>query len=447
MNFDAVKNILVTEAGNAGLKEYEVYFMESAGTSAETLNGEISSFSSEVGGGISFRCIVNGKIGSASTELFTEEEMKALVKRAMENAKNIESDDKAVIFEGSEKYATPDVPEFKIEDSATLKKLALDMQNSIYAKSEYVADGTSAFVIQNSTKIVLMNSKGLELKNDVSVAGIGAQAVIAKDGESQSSFELQVGLDPEKIETISKKAVDEALSKIGATEIESGKYDVILRGEEMKDLLSSFSSVFSGRNANLGLSLLKGKEGEKIAADCVTVVDDPMYATSTMQTSFDGEGVATYTKNVIENGVLKTLLYDIASADKVGKASTGNGQRGSYASPVWIAPYHFYIAPGKLSDDELLESLGDGIYVTELKGLHAGADAVTGDFSIESAGYRVRNGKICEAIKSFTIAGNFFELIKSVEAFADNVKFSFAGGFTVFGAPDTLIRQMSVAGK
>ena len=100
-----------------------------------------------------------------------------------------------------------------------------------------------------------------------------------------------------------------------------------------------------------------------------------------------------------------------------------------------------------LSDDELLASMSDGLYITELKGLHAGANAVTGDFSIESAGFRVRDGKKCEAIKSFTVAGNFFELIKSIEALAADVKFGFAGGFTVFGAPDTLIRQMSVAGK
>ena len=146
----------------------------------------------------------------------------------------------------------------------------------------------------------------------------------------------------------------------------------------MRALLSAFSSVFSGRNAYLGLSLLKGKEGERIGAECLTLVDDPMYSTSPMQTAFDGEGVATYKKNVIENGVLKTLLYDLASADKVGRESTGNGLRSSYSSTVSISPYHFYIAGGELSDEQLFESLGNGIYITELKGLHAGANAVTG---------------------------------------------------------------------
>ncbi|MBP3314716.1 MAG: TldD/PmbA family protein, partial [Clostridia bacterium] len=345
MNFEAVKNSLVREAKLAGLEEYEVYFMESGGTSAETLKGEISSFSSEVSGGISFRCIVNGKMGSAATELFDDVEMKALVERAIENAKNIESDDKAVIFAGSDSYAELELPEFVEKNTAELKEIALDLQKKTYEKSEYIVDGTATFVMQNSAKIVLINSHGLELHGEVGVAGAGVEAVVSKDGENQSAFALEDGFDADTLDSLPTHAVEDALAKIGAGELESGKYDVIISGKRMKDLLSTFSSVFSGRSANLGLSLLKGKEGEKIASECVTLTDDPLYKGSAMQTAFDGEGVATYTKNVIENGVLKTLLYDIASADKVGAESTGNGQRGRYASPVSVSPYHFYIAP------------------------------------------------------------------------------------------------------
>ena len=90
--------------------------------------------------------------------------------------------------------------------------------------------------------------------------------------------------------------------------------------------------------------------------------------------------------------------------------------------------------------------MGNGIYITELKGLHAGADAVTGDFSLESAGYLVENGKKTRAIKGFTVAGNFFQLLKSIDTLADNVKFGLPSGFTSYGAPDTLIKGMSVAG-
>ena len=446
MDFNSVKEYLFEAAKKAGLDEYEVYFMESDGISAETLKDEISSFSSTVSGGIGFRCIVNGKIGIASTELFTKEEMTELVERAKNNAKYIENDDKAIIFKGSPEYAKISPKNMATSDAAEIKSVALELIKKTYEQSEYITDGTQTYAVQEKTKMILANSHGLYLENEVGVCGALVQAVVAKDGESQYGGDIETGFDKEKLEKMPKEAIDEALSKIGAKEIPSGKYDIIFDGKQMRALLSAFSSVFSGRNAYLGLSLLKGKEGEKIAAECLTLVDDPMYASSPMQTSFDGEGVATYKKNVIENGVLKTLLYDLASADKVGRESTGNGIRSSYASAVSISPYHFYIEGGEQSDEQLFENLDNGIYITELKGLHAGANAVTGDFSIESAGFEIKNGKIGSAIKSFTVAGNFFELIKNIEALSNNVKFGFPAGFTVFGAPNTLIRGCSVAG-
>ena len=446
MDFYSVKNYLFEAAEKAGLKEYEVYFMESSGVSAETLKDEISSFSSAVSGGICFRCIVNGRMGSASSELLEAEEMSALVERAINNAKYIENDDKAIIFKGSESYENVSPKKFKDYSAAEIKEIALDLIKSTYEQSEYITDGTQTYAVQDTTKIILMNSHGLSLETEVSVCGALVQAVVAKDGESQYGGDIEIGLDKEDVENLPKSAIDEALSKIGAKEIPSGKYDIIFDGKQMRALLSAFSSVFSGRNAYLGLSLLKGKEGEKIGAECLTVVDDPMYEGSPMQTAFDGEGVAAYKKNVIENGVLKTLLYDLASADKVGRESTGNGLRASYASAVSISPYHFYIAGGEETDEELFARLSDGLYITELKGLHAGANSVTGDFSIESFGFEIKDGKIGDAVKSFTVAGNFFELIKNIEAVSSNVKFGFPAGFTVYGAPNTLIRGCSVAG-
>ena len=446
MNFDAVKNTLEEEAKKAGLEEYEIYFMESEGISTETLKGEISSFSSEVSGGVCFRCIVDKKMGRAATELFTDEEMKALVQRAINNARYIEKDDKAIIYAGAEHYAQPELPPLPCESAAELKSISLDLLDKTKKQSSYVADSSQTGAAKSRVRMELINSHGLHLSGEVGTLISFVQSVVEKNGESQYGIAMAKGILGKEVEDMPQKATQEALAKIGAQEIPSGKYDIIIDGEQMRNLLSVFCPVFFGRQANLGLSLLKGKEGERIAASCITIVDDPMYKGSSMQIGFDGEGVPTYTKNVIEDGVLKTLLYDIASADKVERESTGNGQRSGYTSDVGIAPYHFYIKGGALSEDELLERMGDGLYITELKGLHAGANAVTGDFSIESFGFIVKNGIKREAVHSFTIAGNFFELLKNIEELSSEVKFSIATGFTVFGSPDILIRGLSVAG-
>ncbi|MBO7273540.1 MAG: TldD/PmbA family protein, partial [Clostridia bacterium] len=175
-------------------------------------------------------------------------------------------------------------------------------------------------------------------------------------------------------------------------------------------------------------------------------IDDPMREGSPIKTPFDGEGVATARRAVVENGVLKTMLYDLTTAKKAGVISTGNGQKGSYAAPVSIAPYNFGMMAGDCDLDTLLSMAGEGIYITECKGFHAGANAVTGDFSIESAGFMIRDGKLAEPVKSFTIAGNFFELIKNIDTLGNEVRWGIPSR-TTFGAPDVLVRDMSVAGK
>ena len=447
MKFDAVKDFLIAEAKARGLDEYEIYFMESSEMSTETLKEEISSFSSGVQGGVSFRCIVNGQMGRAATELLTEEEMKALVARAMDHARYLESKDKAILFSGSPHYESVSLPTVEEVDSAKLKNIALSLQKRTYEAGDFVADGTQSVAFSTEIHTVLINSHGLSLSGHAKMNGAYVQAVVQKGDETQDATDWTLNFNPSDLARVSDKAVEKALSKLGAEEIPSGKYDVIISGKKMRDLLSAFSSVFSAKNAQLGMSLLQGKEGEKIAVDTLTLVDDPMREGCLMQTPFDGEGVAAYRKNVIENGTLKTLLYDLATADHAGVESTGNGQRVTYSDSVSIRPYSFYIAPGGCSSDDLKERMGDGLYITEFKGMHAGCNAVTGDFSIESAGYRIRNGKLCEAIKSFTVAGNFFDLLKQVEAIADEVEFGIPSGFTCFGSPDVLIRGMSIAGK
>ncbi len=447
MEFCKIKEVLVAEANRAGLSEYEIYFMESGSMSAETLKDEISSFSSGVRGGVSFRCIVNGRLGSAATELMEENEMRELVERAVRNAGVIESDDPVIFYDGDEAYATPTISEMENPDAVRIKSVALALQRKTYAQSDLVTDGTQSGVFTTNVRRELVNSHGLNLSDGYHACGAYVQAVIEKDGESQDDFDCCLGLGAAELEKLPKNALGDALSKIGAVEIDSGKYDLIIQGKQMRSLLSTFSSVFSAKSAQLGLSLLRGKEGSAIATDAVTLIDDPMREGTPAQAAFDGEGVATKKKAVIENGVLTTLLYDLSTAEKEGKKSTGNGQRKSYASPVSISPYSFYLAGGTLSEEALKARLGDGIYLTELKGLHAGADDVTGDFSIESAGFLVKNGKISTAVKSFTVAGNFFDLLKNIEALSDTVHFDASTGFTSYGSPDVLVRNMSVAGK
>ncbi|MBQ9996179.1 MAG: TldD/PmbA family protein, partial [Clostridia bacterium] len=159
---------------------------------------------------------------------------------------------------------------------------------------------------------------------------------------------------------------------------------------------------------------------------------------------FDGEGVPPRCKNVVENGVLKTYLYNLMTAKKDGVETTGNAARG--AASIGTRVYTFYINKGEMTREELLKKADNGIYVTAMKGFHAGANAVTGDFSIESEGFILENGEIGAPVKSFTVAGNFFDLLKQISDVDNELDFGGPGGTRIV-APDVLVPGMSVAGE
>ncbi len=442
MNFSEIKEIIAESCKKNGVGEYEITYYKGENISAETLKNEVSAFSSGESASISFRCLVNGHMGYASTSYFDKDEIEDLVIRASDNAKAIENDDVVVIFKGSEAYSETTAPYPEAVDAAELKNKALELQKKTYEYSDAVVDGTQSIAMSFRDEIYMYNSHGLELSNRVGMTGCYVAAVVNKNGESRDNFEFAESIYGDKYDELPGKAVDGALEKIGAEEIATGKYNVVIDGTQMRALLSAFSPSFSAKNAILGMSMLAGKEGEKIASDIVTITDDAMREGCPIQTPFDDEGVATYKKNVVENGVLKTLLYDLTTAIKTGKETTANGRRGGN-----IAPYNFGICAGEDTLEDLFKKSGDGIYVTGVKGLHAGANSITGDFSVESEGFLIKEGKKAGPVKSFTVAGNFFTLLKEIDSLSNEVKWGIPGSFTVFGSPDVLIKGMSVAGK
>ena len=447
MNFDALKNTLVAALSEAGLTEYEIYYMSDESTSVETLNKEVNSFSSSTSGGLCLRVAVDGKMGYASTELMTEAEMQELPERAKANAFATEKPDTVGIFAGSDHYDELTFKKAELLSAAELKDYAIKTGEALFAKDPSVKEGTSSRAISAGTTVRLFNSHGVDLSLDCGINALIGEAVVGVNGENQQDYSFKNLTGEDTVAEVVDEAVSDALAKIGAGFVDSGKYNVIISGNQMRSLLSVFSNAFSAKAVMDGMSRLKGLEGEKIAADIVTITDDPQREGNAVGTNFDAEGVATHRKSVVEAGVLKTFLHNRETALAMGKETTANASKAGYSSPIGIRPYSFAIEPGDKTQDELFAMAGDGIYITSFGGLHAGANPVSGDFSLQSAGFMIRDGKKCEAVKSFTLAGNFFDLLKNIAALGDKLERGVATGFTGFCSPDVFLREMSVAGK
>ena len=449
MNYQEFKNAVVKYATAHEIKDYELYYTKSDETSVEIFQTEVKGFNSANSLGVCFRCIVNGQTGYASTENMTETEAESIVLRAIENALVLESETPSFIHTQGDTYLTCEKEEHTTPTAAELVDFALDLQKEIYQQDERVVDGTQAIAGTGASERAIFNSNGLDLIDSSAFDYTYALALVSHENEMYDGMEIKSGTIAEFDKTeIAKEAVKDAIETIGYTSVDSGEYTVVFSNKVMASLLSVYASIFSAEAAQKGLSLLKDKEGEMIASDILTLTDDPMYKDSLVKATFDDEGAATYAKNIIENGKFTTFLHNLATAAKAGVKTTGNGYKASYASPVGINHYNFYINPVKGILEDLFAEAGNGIYITSVEGMHAGADAISGDFSLSSGGFRIEDGKKTTPVKGITISGNFLQLMKDITSIGEDLKFSpFALSAHRCGSPSVLVKGINIAGK
>ncbi len=448
MDFKAFKECVIKECALQGITEYELYYTAGESTSVEVFQDSVSGFTASVDGGVCFRCIVGGKMGYASTEQLSAEQARAVVLTAADNASVLEAEEQVFLGQGGQTYAPLSPKDAPLPTTEQLVQTALDTQKKLYAASSAVIDGSQTEALAQRNITAIYNSKGLDLQYENTLSGIVAVAVVSDGKEMSNDFQFKIGsLDAIDTDALTKKAAASAVQKMGGDVAPTGNYPVVFSPDAMADLLSVYSSIFSSEAAQKGLSKLAGREGESVAAPCVTIVDDPFYKDNPCPMNFDAEGSPTAKKNIVENGVFNTLLYNLKTAAVAGKKTTGNASKAGYDAAVSVRPFTLYLAGGELTEEALLQKAETGVYITDLSGLHAGANPISGDFSLQSAGFMIEAGKKAGYVKSFTVAGNFYELLKNVQAVADNVQLPRAMSMTAFGAPSILVSGLSVAGK
>lgn len=412
--------------------------------------GEIHQYNVSDGLGLGFRVLADGHTGTASTQIFDEDALDQLLDGAMENAGLVGSADTQFMYPGDEIYPELNLfnPEIEAIPASQKIEMAKELERLALVQDPRIRQVEDCEVFSSTEERAIVNTLGLNVSTKAALLG-GYVTVVARDGEKvNTGMKVFFTMKPETVdlEAVARAAAREALNGLDGAPVHSGKYRVLLRNNVAAALLSTFSGVFSADNAQRGLSRLKGREGEGIASECVTLMDDPHRADSASSAPFDGEGVATRVKAVIENGRLNTLLHNLKTAHKQGVATTANACRASYGAPVGVAPSNFYFAPSDTDFDHMVERAGDGLYVTELQGMHAGANAVTGDFSLAAKGFRIEGGQITRPVNQITVAGNFYDLLSDVEAVGADLEFR-APGASCFGSPCVLVRGLSVAGK
>ena len=437
MNFDK----LFKAASKKGIEDLQVYFNDSNEFDISAFKGELDKYTIASTQKLSVKGIYEGKMGTVTTEVLTDDVIDFLVDSIISSAKTIESEDEVFIYEGDKEYkkieglyneSIYDVSaKQKIEDALELEKMIIEKDKRIIMVQTYYGEG--------SNKVRIRNSKGLNLEKLVNDAMIGAQ-VIANDGKDQrSSFEYIRSNDYADFdyEALASLAAKKAVALLGATPCESGEYEILLSKEASASLLMPHVSMFSAESVQKNISLLKGKVGEVVGSSLVTVVDDPFMKKSAKSGAFDDEGVATSYKELIKDGVLTGFMHNLKTAKKDNIKSTGNGFIGR-----GISPTNFYIKPGEYKYDDAVKSMKKGIVITDLAGTHAGANPISGDFSLQASGFLVENGEVIRPVALITVAGNYLDLLKDVTQVCDDLKFNF--GYV--GSPSLLVKSLMISG-
>lgn len=238
---------------------------------------------------------------------------------------------------------------------------------------------------------------------------------------------------------VGREAARRTVRRLGARNVSTRQVPVVFDPETAASLLGNVAGAVSGSAVYRGLSFLRNRLGERIAPETVGITDEPLRPRGLGSRPFDAEGLTSRTNVVVEAGTLQTFLLDTYAARKLGQRSTASAVR-SLGEPPAAGVSNLFLTPGPYRPDEIIRSVHDGLYVTELIG--SGVNSVTGDYSRGAAGIWIENGALAFPVEGITIAGNLSDMLLNIEAIGNDL--AFRSGLS---APTLKIGRMTVAGE
>ena len=431
-------------AKEAGIEQAELYISTSKNLSFSIFHGEIDKYSDNNGFSILARGLINGKFGAASADSWSNQKAEYLVREIKANAGVIENEDPQFIFEGSKKYKkintfNPSLSKVSIEE-----KIAKchQLEDEIRKCDKRIIEVQSVEYEESESSVLLLNSRGLKLQQKSNYFVYIGAAVAKEDEQVKSGWEIFLDNDFSKfdVKKLAKEVADATVGQLGGEPCESATYKAVLSPDVVTSFLTAYISSADAEEVQKQSSFFIGKLHEKVASNKVTVEDRPLQR-NVFSRWFDDEGVATFNKPIIKNGKLETYLYNLTTAAKDGVESTANGYRSG--GSMGTAPAFLVMKPGKKSQEELFKEVGEGVYITDISGIHAGLNPQSGNFSLQSTGFLIKNGKKDRPLDIITVSGNLMELFKDVIEVGSDSKVA----PSAVSCPSVLIKKLVVSGK
>ncbi|MGQ0661380.1 TldD/PmbA family protein [Sphingosinicella sp.] len=434
---------LIDSALKAGADAADALYAGDASTAVQVRLGDLEDVMRAEGEEIGLRVFVGQRTASVSSSDLSTDALAALVERAVAMAREAPEDPHSVLAP-KDRLWCGEAPDLEADDGADpdpvgLKARALETEDAARAHSQ-VTNSEGAGISTGRTVIALATSAGFAHGYTASGYSGWASVIAGEGGDMQrdhASHSVRHFADLDAPQAIGALAAARAVDRLNPGKLASGTMPVLFDPRIAGGLIGHLLAAMSGPGIARKSSFLLGREDEPVFPEAITIVDDPHRRRGLKSKPFDGEGVSTTHRALVDRGRLTGWLLNAASAHQLGLAVTGHATRGAGGAPG-VGATNVHLEPGAATPAELMADVKRGVYVTELIG--QGLNPVTGDYSRGASGFLIENGAVAGPVAEITIAGNLIDMYRNLAA-ANDLEFR-----RTVNAPTLRIDGMTVAG-
>jgi PmbA protein len=432
----------------AGATDGEAYAEERTEREIRVYDGAVESLTDATSRGIGVRAFLDGRSGYAYGTDLSDDGLRALASSAWEAAAVADVDEYGGLPDeaGAAEVGPLTSPELAAWDTERKVELALAAERA--ARGHPAVSQVEQVVYADSAGTqTLANSRGFAGSFEASAAWAFVSAFAGEGSDLMTALGLGIGRGPEALdpEAIGLEAAERAAALVGARQPESRRCPVVLDAFVAASFLGFIGGMLSADAVQRGRSLFADRESEEIASPTLRMVDDGIVPDGLASAPFDGDGSPRRRLSLIGDGRLLTFLFDCRTARKAGRDTTASAERSSYRTPPSVGTSNLVVEPGAETLDGLVGLAGDGLYVTDVAGLHSGVNPVSGTFSVGATGRLIRGGELAEPVREITIASDLVSMLRSIDAVGSEERWVPFGG-SVKAAP-LLLREMAVSGS
>jgi len=443
----AVVDQVLELAAARGARDVEAYAERGVSRRLKVYQGEVEQLVAAQRRGVGVRVFHEGAVGYASTSDLEPAGLDDVVARALALAAAADPDPDRVLppDAGPPAAIAPFDPRLATASDAEKIDLALSVEAAAQGADPRVKSVEDTIYVDGDGEVFLANSAGVRGSYRANQCYTFSHVLAEERGQIETGVSYAVGRALEDLDgpACGAEAAARACRLLGARKCPSMQATVVLEPFVAAAFFGVLSAALTAEAVQKGRSLFAGREGQVVADTGFALADDGRHPDGLDSAPFDGEGTPSRRTPLVAGGVLQGFLYDTYTARKAGRASTGNGLRGSYQALPGVHPTNLLVEGTATPVDEIVAGIERGVLVTDAVGVHSGANPVSGEFSVGISGVLIESGRLTTPVREVTLAGDLLGMLREVVATGDDARWVPGGSILT---PSLVIEGMAIGG-